>query len=233
MEKAVREAKVHSSWFDPNDEFESALMNFIQKILEDENFIQALEKFVKPLIIPGRINSLAQLALKLTAPGVPDIYQGTELWDNSLTDPDNRRPVDYKQRMNKISKIEGKSCREILFNLEEGLPKLYLIQTLLKLRKKYPEFNEPDSYKSLETLGAQSDYLIAFMRGENVIVAIPRLQYSLKNHWSSTRMILPEGQWLDIFSDAEYSSGSVKVKELVKDFPVAVLVRNSEKDLKK
>ncbi|MGM0600279.1 MAG: malto-oligosyltrehalose synthase [Candidatus Rifleibacteriota bacterium] len=230
MEKAVREAKVHSSWFDPNSEFENALMNFIQKVLDNEDFIQALEKFVKPLIIPGRINSLAQLCLKLTAPGVPDIYQGTELWDNSLTDPDNRRPVDFKKRMIEISKIKGKSCREILFNLEEGLPKLYIIQTLLKLRKKYPEFNEPDSYKTIEVLGAKSDYLVAFMRGENVIVAIPRLQYSLKNNWGSTRIALPEGQWLDIFSQAEHSSGSVKVKELIKNFPVSVLIRNSEKD---
>ncbi|MDN5279248.1 MAG: (1-_4)-alpha-D-glucan 1-alpha-D-glucosylmutase [Clostridiales bacterium] len=230
MEKAVREAKVHSNWFDPNLEFETSLMSFIERIYADENFISSLETFVKPLIMPGRINSLAQLTLKLTAPGVPDIYQGTERWDNSLTDPDNRRPVDFQTSYEILQETEEKNCREILHHLNDAWPKLHIIKTILSLRKKLHIFNEPDSYRPLEVLGPKADFATAFMRGEEVIVIVPRLLFSLKNRWSTTRIILPEGHWHEIFSDSFYSEGSNKIKDLLRNFPVAVLTNSKLKD---
>ena len=98
MEKAVREAKTHTSWTQQNKEYEDALRSFIERILVSQEFITDLEDFVGRVLRAGRINSLAQSLLKFTAPGIPDTYQGGELWDLSLVDPDNRRPVDYERR---------------------------------------------------------------------------------------------------------------------------------------
>ncbi len=98
MTKAAKEAKVHTSWIDPDFDYDSALRTFVGAVLSDKTFISELREFVAPLVRPGRIASLAQTLMKLTAPGVPDIYQGSEVWDLSLVDPDNRRPVDYDAR---------------------------------------------------------------------------------------------------------------------------------------
>ena len=108
MLKATREAKAHTAWTEPNEAYEEALKNFvIAGILKDrEHFVADWKKFVKPLIEPGRVNSLSQALIKLTAPGVPDIYQGNELWDMSLVDPDNRRPVDYEGRRKLLAELK-------------------------------------------------------------------------------------------------------------------------------
>ncbi|MGC2660830.1 MAG: malto-oligosyltrehalose synthase, partial [Bryobacteraceae bacterium] len=126
-EKATREAKTQTSWREPNEAFESATKTFVEAICADDKFLAELEKFVTPLIQPGRVNSLAQVLLKLTAPGVPDLYQGSELWDLSLVDPDNRRPVDYEARRNLLRELPGLTASDVMRRIDEGLPKLWLI----------------------------------------------------------------------------------------------------------
>ncbi|EKD83061.1 MAG: hypothetical protein ACD_39C00909G0002 [uncultured bacterium] len=223
MEKAVREAKVHSNWSEPDQKFEMALLNFIDKLYSNTEFIKYLADFVAELTEPGQVNSLLQLTIKLTAPGFPDIYQGTEIWNNSLTDPDNRRPVDFSHNFAMFKQLENKNCREIMHELPRGLPKLFIIKTLLSLRSKVPAFNEPDSYKAIDVLGPHNDDLLAYMRGNSVIVLVPRLLLSRKDRWDGTRIIFPEGQWQNVFTGQQISAGSNKIKDLLRDFPVAVI----------
>ena len=153
MEKASREAKVHTSWTQPNSDYDGALREFIEGILNDQEFKADLETFVKPLIEPGRVNSLAQTLIKLTAPGVPDFYQGTELWDLSLVDPDNRRPVDYALRRRLLSELDGMTAEEIWRRIDEGLPKLWIIHQTLKLRRSRKLLEPESSYRPLVARG--------------------------------------------------------------------------------
>lgn len=231
MQKAVREAKVFTNWTDPNEVFENSLITFIDGAFADTEFINSLEAFVKALVIPGHLISLSQLTLRLTAPGFPDIYQGTESWDNSLADPDNRRPVDFSQKMKLLKKLENKDCGEIMHFLEEGLPKLFIIKSILELRRQVPSFNQPDSYKPINALGECSEDLIAFMRGNDVLVIVPCIKLNPRLCGSGDRIIIPEGQWCDIFSRSIFNAGSAKVKDLLKNFPVAVLVKVKEKEV--
>ncbi|MHC5537276.1 malto-oligosyltrehalose synthase, partial [Singulisphaera rosea] len=125
MLKAVREAKAETSWNDPVPEYEDALKDFVAALLGDAGFVADLERFVVGLVEPGRVNSLAQVLIKLTAPGVPDIYQGNELWDLSLVDPDNRRPVDYGIRRELLASLKSATAEQIMARSDEGLPKLW------------------------------------------------------------------------------------------------------------
>lgn len=226
MEKAVREAKVHSSWARQNNKFEEDLKLFISRIFDDTEFVASFEEFVRPLIIPGRFNSLSQLTLKLTVPGLPDIYQGNEIWDNSLVDPDNRRPVDFRQMQLLLRKVENCDFRDILQTYEEGLPKLFVIKKLLELRRKFPVLNEPDSYRPVEILGSCSDNVVAFERGRKILVVVPLQHFEPKNQWDNTRVILGEGEWQNVFTGAICHDGTHKIKALLHEFPVAVLVKN-------
>ncbi|PKL45419.1 MAG: malto-oligosyltrehalose synthase [Candidatus Riflebacteria bacterium HGW-Riflebacteria-1] len=224
MEKAVREAKTHSSWAEPDQKFEAALLGFIDKLYSSPEFIKSLEDFVDDLIEPGQINSLLQLTIKLTAPGFPDIYQGSEIWNNSLTDPDNRRPVDFAQNFELLKKLENKNFRDVMHEPHQGSAKLFIIKALLALRAKVPAFNEPDSYRAVDVMGTHSDDLLAYMRGSSVIVLVPRLSLTRKDRWDGTRIILPQGRWQNIFTGQQLAAGSNKVKDLLKDFPAAVIV---------
>ena len=135
MRKAVREAKERTSWLNPNMPFEEALEAFINSVLDDGGFISDLEAFLVPLLPSARAISLSLTLLKLTAPGVPDIYQGTELWDLSLVDPDNRRPVDYRTRRRLLGEVDRMCADKIMARAEEGLPKLWVIRQALRTRK--------------------------------------------------------------------------------------------------
>ncbi len=127
LEKAIREAKRKTSWTRPDPAYEAAVRGFAEGVLADSTFLADLAAFVAPLVAPGRVSSLAQVLLKLTAPGVPDFYQGSEIWDLSLVDPDNRRPVDYELRRRLLADLEGNPTPEaILARVDEGLPKLWL-----------------------------------------------------------------------------------------------------------
>ncbi len=134
MEKAVCEARQHTNWTERNEAYENALRDFIAATLASAEFKHRLEKFVAPLVEAGHINSLAQTLLKLTAPGVPDLYQGGELWDLNLVDPDNRRPVDFKLRRRLLAELKSLSVEEIWRRRSEGLPKLWLIRQALEVR---------------------------------------------------------------------------------------------------
>ena len=224
MQKAAREAKVNTCWFSPDLEFENALSSFIKNVLENKEFKNKFEQFLSPLIVGGYVNSLAQLTLKLTAPGIPDIYQGNEVFDLSLTDPDNRRPIDFSDISASLAEMEQMNLNEMLFRMNEGAvqAKLFVIKRLLNLRKEHSVFQEPDSFKAVEILGSWAENAVAFMRGENILVVIPRLVFQQDSRWGSTRIIFPEGTWKNVFTEAELKSGSNKFKDILRDFPVAV-----------
>jgi (1->4)-alpha-D-glucan 1-alpha-D-glucosylmutase len=150
------EAKVHTSWMDPNPDYE-AQCRFTERVLGDQGFREDLQGFTAPLIEPGRINSLSQTLLKLTTPGVPDIYQGAELWTDSLVDPDNRRPVDYELRTRLLGALRDDTPVEaILSQMEAGLPKLWVVRQA-RTRRRLPDcFGKDPGVPASEVRGQRS-----------------------------------------------------------------------------
>ena len=232
MQKAMREAKLETSWTTNNEVYEKALDGFIDGILASDAFVQELEQFVGRINRDGRVNSLSQTLLKCVAPGVPDLYQGGELWDHSLVDPDNRRPVDYDKRRALLGDMLGKTPAEFLRTLEErfeeGSPKLWVLHQALRLRSERPASFGPDgTYMPLLAQGAKADHVVAFGRGNDVIAVVPRFPHKLNANWSGTTLALPAGQWVDRLSGASYRGDTAKVGALLERFPVALLVRES------
>jgi (1->4)-alpha-D-glucan 1-alpha-D-glucosylmutase len=230
MEKAAREAKQQTSWTQQNKDFEDALKNFIERALGSEEFIAEVEAFVGLLLAPGRINSLAQTLIKFTAPGVPDTYQGSELWDLRLVDPDNRTPVDYQIRASMLAELKaGIAVEEIMTKIDSGLPKLWLVHCALKLRQEKPEcFGKCADYAPLEACGSKSDHLIAYLRGQNVVTVAPRWSATLAGRWGSTSVKLPEGRWINRLTNEEWNGGSMRIHTLLQRFPVALLTKQAE-----
>ena len=227
MEKATREAKQHTSWTQQNKDFEDALRTFIAGVLGSEEFIAALDEIVASVREAGWSNSLAQTLIKCTAPGIPDLYQGSELWDLSLVDPDNRRPVDYEQRREMLAALQGgMGIDEVMQRRETGMPKLWLIHTSLDLRRNHPQwFDETAAYLPIHTEGAKSDHLIAFIRGEAVITLAPRWPLKLAGNWGSTTIDLPMGVWKNVLTGEVYAGGRVRVQQFFQRFPVGLLIR--------
>lgn len=226
MEKAVKEAKAHTSWTTQNQPYERGLADFIAAVMADRTFLNDLESFVADLVLPGRINSLAQTLIKLTAPGVPDIYQGTELWDLSLVDPDNRRPVDFALRSRLLKELPQLSPEQILAGMDMGLPKLWVIRQALHLRRSHPELFGPQAaYHPLYATGKKADHLVAFIRGKAVIALAPRLVMGLDNDWEDTILELPRGKWHNILTEDATAGGPVRLKELLHRFPVGLLIQ--------
>lgn len=226
MLKAVKEAKVHTSWTDPSPAFEADLERFIERIMGHEMFTSDLAAFLAPLDWPAVVSSLSQTLIKCTAPGVPDIYQGAELWDLSLVDPDNRRPVDFRRRQRWLADAFRLSCAEVLERREEGLPKLFLLQRVLAMRRRYAEaFGPEGSYLPLTADGVLANRLVAFMRGEKAITLAPRLVVGLDDDWQGTVVQLPPGVWENAFSGERFRGGVQKLSRLLERFPVALLVR--------
>ncbi len=230
MEKAMREAKQQTSWTQQNREFEDALRNFIERILDSEWFLAELEGFVSRILHPGRINSLAQTLLRYTAPGVPDTYQGSELWDLSLVDPDNRRPVDYELRARMLRELTaGMTAEKIMEAIDSGAPKLWVAYTALTLRRNHPDWFAADAaYKPIQTEGAKSDHLVGFLRGRDVAVLVPRLPLKLGSNWASTSVELPLGKWFNRFTGEKMMGGYIRVQSLLQRFPVALLTRDED-----
>jgi (1->4)-alpha-D-glucan 1-alpha-D-glucosylmutase len=227
MEKASCEAKQQTDWNDRNIEYDAALKKFIVAVLADRHFSADLESFVARLVGPAQVNSLAQTLLKLTAPGVPDIYQGNELPDFSLVDPDNRRPVDYQRRQRLLAASRNLAGREIWERRDDALPKIWLIQNTLALRAKYPDIFE-GSYEPLGAQGERANHVIAFIRGGGVITIVPRFVLELKGDWADTTLELPAGVWHHEFT-GETFAGNLVAGELFKNFPVALLVKTEQK----
>jgi (1->4)-alpha-D-glucan 1-alpha-D-glucosylmutase len=226
MEKAIREAKVHTSWTHTNADDEEAVRGFVTDVLADPEFTADLAAFVAPLVQPGRVNALAQTLLKLTAPGMPDLYQGTEVWDLRLVDPDNRRPVDYELRRRLLSELEGATPGQLWARVDEGLPKLWLICQTLALRRRQPELFGPQAdYHPLLANGARAAHVVAFARGSGVVTVVPRLVLGLNGEWGDTTLEVPHGAWRNELTGDDVDSHVTRMADVLARFPVALLSR--------
>lgn len=229
MIKAVREAKEFSSWITPNAEYEAHLSRFIEAMLGWESgarFRTALEPFAAEIAHFGRINGLAQTLLKFTAPGVPDVYQGTELWTLDVVDPDNRRPVDYTHRKATLAQLKEREaaigtaalCKALLETASDGAVKMYVIWKALQLRKQHTRLFDHGNYVPLSVDGAQAAHVIAFARaqdddsGSALMAVVPRLPSSLldgqitwpcgAHAWHDTHVTAANipGSWRNVFT---------------------------------
>jgi (1->4)-alpha-D-glucan 1-alpha-D-glucosylmutase len=228
--KAVREAKAWTSWLSPDLPREAALRELADALLDDPEFSAELAHFVRRLQPAFERHSLSLSLLKLTAPGVPDIYQGTELWDFSLADPDNRRPVDFALRERLLAGFEAERADSGELpelappSLNQGEPKLWLISRLLRLRRERPWcFDQRGSYVPLEVEGEERQRVVAFQRGDDVVCIAPRLTWGLAS-WGETRVRLPRGRFVDLFSGRSPDGGHLE--PLLERFPVALLLRS-------
>jgi (1->4)-alpha-D-glucan 1-alpha-D-glucosylmutase len=237
MIKAVREGKQHSSWSNPNPAYEAALQRFVQTVLDATRpnpFVAEFHTFVEALARLGTINSLSQLVLKLTVPGVPDIYQGGELWDFSLVDPDNRRPVDWPARRALLDEIRCPGRADLAANWRDGREKLFVTRQLLELRRLHSGLFAEGDYQPLEVEGERRDCICAFARnrgGQAIVVAVPRLVRRLyldgrSADWGDTEISLPSRRgWQDAFTGRELGGEPrLRASEVLEDFPVCVLI---------
>jgi (1->4)-alpha-D-glucan 1-alpha-D-glucosylmutase len=192
MEKALKEAKLHTSWINPNEAYDQAVRQFVRAILTphaDNRFLADFQRFQAGAALAGMWNSLAQTLLKITSPGVPDFYQGTELWDFSLVDPDNRRPVDFHTRQAYLEELRQREVaglpalvRELLAQRHDGRLKLYIIYRALNFRRSQPELFRGGDYLPLTVSGSRTDHVVTFARRYGTAwaaVAVPRLPLTL------------------------------------------------------
>ncbi len=229
MEKAAHEAKQDTSWLQPDEAYDAALAGFIDAVLSDRRFVADVEGFVGTLVEWGWMNALSTTLLKLLSPGIPDIYQGTELWDLSLVDPDNRRPVDYGLRRALLDKHAGRPAAAAWAeDRGSGAAKLVLIRDALKLRARSPQaFDHRGAYASMRAEGVFADDVIAFIRGlpAAVIAIAQRRPLTRRGQWGDTMISLPEGTWRNLADGTSIAPGRQSVGELLDGFPVALLER--------
>jgi (1->4)-alpha-D-glucan 1-alpha-D-glucosylmutase len=244
MIKAVREAKTHSSWVAPDDDYEGALMQFVSRTLSlgsGKPFLEDIQAFVERIAPAGAINGLAQVLLKLTSPGVPDTYQGTELWDLSLVDPDNRRTVDYGRRRDALDAQNG-SIEGALETWRDGRVKELLVRKALAARSAMPDLFTKGSYKPLETVGMHSEKIVGYARmldDRAAIIAVPRCVAGIVSEdalqiqeWQDTALVLDGDlagydrlcDWLSGKKLAPSPSGKLPIAELFIAFPCALLM---------
>lgn len=230
MEKATREAKENTSWIQQNKTFEDALRKFIHDVLQSPAFVADVESFVKRIEQAGYVNSLAQTLLRSTAPGVPDTYQGGELWDLRLVDPDNRTPVDYELRRNMLAELRaGVSPEDIMARAASGLPKLWLTHKVLTLRREHPEwFGSQAAYEPLIAEGSKATHFVGFVRGGRAAIAAPRWTLKLGEAWAGTAFVLPHGTWRNLLTGDVLQGGRVRIQTLLQRFPIALLVLEQE-----
>ena len=227
--KALREAKRHSKWIEPNEAYEKATIDLVDRLLvEGSRFVTRLRPILQEIARRGMLVTLARTILKCTVPGVPDFYQGTGLFDFSLVDPDNRRPVDYAQRASILK--DGDSLEELLAHWQDGAIKLRLASDLLRDRRENALFYAKADYAVLSASGAKADKLIAFVRrgeGRALAVVVPRLAAASPvgaDFWGDTGVELPAGEWHDVFEGRTIASdGKVPIGVLLERLPFAVL----------
>jgi len=237
MAKALKEAKLNTSWIQPNENWDDAMQEFVARILEAgprNKFLPAFLPVAAEIARLGAINSLAQTAIKLTAPGVPDIYQGTEIWDDSLVDPDNRRPIDYARRREMLTQIENVPANELMQCWPDGRIKMRLTQRLLHLRRENPELFREGIYEPINFGGAFADCAIGFVRRHRdgaIIVIVPRLSSRvgfppIGDRWQDTHVILPAGlsDLRDVFSDRKVrvENSQLRLAVAMSQLPFAV-----------
>jgi len=224
VEKALREAKRNTNWIDQNTDWERAVIRFCGGLYEHDEFLADFEPFADRVAALGERISLAMVVLKLTAPGVPDIYQGDELPYRALVDPDNRRPVDFELRRRFLAELEGMGADEAWSRRETGLPKLLVVSRTLRLRAERPAAFEGE-YRPLPVAGERAGHLVAFARGEEAVTLAPRLVLGLAGDWRDTFCELPPGSWREVFTGAAVEGGEQPVADLLAAFPVALLAR--------
>jgi (1->4)-alpha-D-glucan 1-alpha-D-glucosylmutase len=251
MTKVVREAKVHSSWVEHNEQYERACGEFVDRILDDSgsnDFLRDFLPFQERVAMYGIFNSLSQTLLKMTSPGVPDFYQGGELWDFSLVDPDNRRPVDFEKRKRFLDEIRSKQhdanvkiVEEMLRRPQDGRIKLFLVFKVLSARHQRAELFAKGDYQPLAVRGKYSDHIVGFVRGwrdQRAATIAPRFLTSLINTdelpvgtdvWKDTEIRWPgplKGQWQNAITGQTIRIAKAPpVGELLTQFPVSLLVR--------
>ncbi len=232
--KAAREAKRATSWIDVDEAYERALTRLVDAAVDDPPVVAHLDGFVATIDAAARVNALTTAALTLTVPGVPDLYQGDELWLHALVDPDNRRPVDFDRRRATLARLADldpaarwaeEQARGVADDDPgEGLAKLVLIHRTLGLRRHRPDAFAPDAdYRPLEVTGAERDHVIAFLRGDSVAVVVPRLPAAGEGERGDAVVHLPQRWWRDVVTGRSRPGGPVGVSRLLADFPVAVL----------
>ncbi|CAH2598698.1 Malto-oligosyltrehalose synthase [Rhodovastum atsumiense] len=242
--KSLREAKLHSTWAAPDAAYEEAMLGFVRDALDvsaSDAFLGAFLPFQERVARLGVHNSLVQTVLKLTVPGMPDIYQGAEVWDLSLVDPDNRRPVDYERRMWLLDEVtvalerdRRAALREMLAEWRDGRIKLGVTSLLLAYRRAHPGLFAEGAYEPLVAVGARAEQVCAFARrhGEDAAVVVAArfpVRLAADPDWAGTVLPWPriEGQrWCDLFSGREIvpSDNGVGIEVVLGDLPVAVLV---------
>ena len=257
VEKASREAKAWTSWISPNRRYDEAMARFTDAVLDarrSREFLRDFGEFHARVAHFGRVNSLAQTLVKITAPGVPDFYQGTELWDFSLVDPDNRRSVDWALRRRLLDELtaeiettadRGALARRLASTSDEGRAKLYLIRQALGFRRQHRDLFLTGAYHPLEAVGAWAEHVCAFARSRSTdlcVVIVPRLLARRdffkpvlplgRACWDDTRVAVPvaSGARLrDVLTGRTVKADdtSVAIGDALTDFPVALLERAS------
>lgn len=249
--KAVREAKVHSAWLRPDSAYEEAFTEFVGKVLEiseQNQFLREFQPFQQWVSHYGIFNSLAQVLLKLTAPGVPDFYQGTELWDFSLVDPDNRRPVDFAHRSHLLHSLKTAAqtdilnlVQELLDNCTDGRIKLFLTFRVLQIRNQYSTLFEQGNYVPLAVTGKFQEHIVSFARIQEdrmAIVVVPRLLTSIvkpeenplgEKIWGDTQIELPQNAstaWQDVICKAPNGRNSCLIQATEGRLPISEILRH-------
>jgi (1->4)-alpha-D-glucan 1-alpha-D-glucosylmutase len=252
--KATREAMIHTRWTQPNETHENALGRFVELILSSENnqgFLRDFCAFQKKTAYCGMVNGLSQALLKITCPGIPDFYQGSELWDFRLVDPDNRNPVDFAERSRLLEAVvcQGEAdlpsaVRDFVEHWSDGRIKLHVIHKTLRCRLKYDELFSKGDFLELEVRGARARHVIAYLRsldGMHVLVIVPRWlavsqgdrpQTDPRQFWQDTALVLPArlpGSWQNLFTGQEIANQpaggkhTLPLNDLLPQFPVAML----------
>jgi (1->4)-alpha-D-glucan 1-alpha-D-glucosylmutase len=222
VEKAAREAGTSTTWTDPDEDFEAQLHALVDAAFDDEATRAEIQETVDRISPFGWSNSLSQKLLQLTMPGVPDVYQGTELWDYSLVDPDNRRPVDYAARRELLAALDDGQVPAVD---ESGAAKLLVVSRVLRARRDHPDWFA--GYEPVAVTGSADDHVVAFDRGGVVVVAT-RLPASLAvEGWGDTALQLPNGAWRDLLTGERVVSDvtGIAADRLLARLPVALLRR--------
>ena len=244
MAKALKEAKINTSWIQPNEEWDAAMHDFVARILDSSarnKFLPIFLPAAKEIIRLGAINSLTQTLLKLTSPGVPDIYQGTEIWDYSLVDPDNRRPVDYELRRQMLKSLSSATPGELMQTWPDGRIKLFLTRHILQLRRGHADLFQRGEYVPLHASGTFAESCVSFVRrlDDNwIAVFAPRLSSRIGfppigEAWQDTAIQLPETFSLknvhDLFTyqPIRHHKRQVAVPDVLSVLPFAVITNLS------
>jgi (1->4)-alpha-D-glucan 1-alpha-D-glucosylmutase len=216
LEKATREAKRHTTWTEPNEPYDAAVRDFAERLFDDSGVLASVAKLVASLDPAMRANVLGQKLVALTMPGVPDVYQGCDLVDLSLVDPDNRREVDFADRRARLERLDaGKDPADL------SDEKLLVVSRALRVRRDHPQwFGAASSYAAVTTSTPRA---VAFARGTSVVSVVSRLVARAPG-WDDENLDLPPGRWRDVFTDATYDGGEIALGELFAALPVALLL---------